>query len=907
MYSDDDLDFYFDSEFSESESESDSSVDIRVYKNSLPYLSHEFTRILELLNNKQSCYSTNIIDEDAPNPWLQIEGIGSIGIPLSERDAKLIQEHAIEVIPLSKNRDCKDSGCVWEIGAQFLECENPDWNVFLEQKLEGNVRALIQGPSEPFEFELCKLVLHGAGSTPTKYDVSDNAIGSLLISLPSRFTGGQIQITYNSQTQTYEPSTSFYDGATALAWYNVADHYSEPISSGYRFSLLYKIVHPPPAVSELLLPNIMQHVESELSRLLSLWSTAPKGTESSPDLVAVVLQERYSLEDINTGMACIKGPDAQQLSLFRTLTEKHGYMLCLAGYELQYPHLDNAADAWPWPYIYGGRRVDSSKGNITDMVDLKGNKLIHGVELAIDVNVSVALNPSEDDESDYVKYQTSLDGWDESTFLVMNCYYRTVLVIFKKDNKEEIMFSAYGLPYALDKLLTFDVADSPTVDENTIIEAIIKCTREEDVPERQRAMQELASHALRRKDFHLWTRVIGVLNSIEDIGTAILFEGFETFGLGRTLPLYGDLISHEKSLDRKVQFTYNFSRHASSIDDQFKAIQWINNQISRAIIDYKEGCNYDIPLIITLAHKGWAMQLCNLGSSGHVFEYEFATSLASVLQQEKQTILASVLEQSTQNRIEYSGSQSYSAHIDAFIDRLVNCSVQASLTWLSDYPWNTELRNLYIQRVIYLVWLCAFTRRTEACERVLALTHHTRSLKSTVKFYYMPLASESRQLFSTLKTGPCWTPFSRYMQRLIGRYLTTLLGTKTYNPRLFTLASFCPCKDCAQVYEFLQQPYVPRRIFKMSTKASFHVIRRPAICHLGLITEIVYVGGRIRGVLVTKPPKMLKAARWEGRLEQAREFLAAIGTDEEIALIMGDRYPALLRALPLRGWATKFC
>ncbi|PFH49443.1 hypothetical protein AMATHDRAFT_41557 [Amanita thiersii Skay4041] len=797
MNSDGDLDFYIDSEFSESESESgsgtrsdsESSVDIQpeVSSNSLPlaYLSHEFTRVLELLNEKQSCYSIDIVDKDAPNPWLKIEGVGSIGIPLSERDARLIIDRAIEIAS-SKNQDNQDSGCVWEIEAPFLECENPDWKVFLEHKLNDNVRSRIQGPSEPFNFELCKLILHGAGSTPTKYDVSssDSAIGSLLITLPSHFIGGQIQITYNSQTQTYEPSTSFYDGATALAWYNVAGHYSEPVNSGYRFSLLYKIIRPPPAVSELLLPNIMQHVESELSRLLSLWSTAPKGTESSSDLVAVVLQTYYFLEDIKTGTASIN---------FNTQI---------------------------------GRGMEEP-GCLIFMVD--------GWTQARAISHTWLLNPSEEEDPDFIDYQ---DGWHDNMLIAMNCYYRTVLVIFKEDDKEKIMFSAYGLPYALDKLSTF-----------------------------------------------------------KDIGTATLSEVFENFGIRRTLPLYEDLISREVSLGHKVQFIHDLSKHASRIDDQFQVVQWTNHQIWRAIVDYEGGSDYDVRAIVTLAHKGWAMRLCNLGASGHVFGYEFATRLASVLHQEKQTILASVSKQSIEDGLAYRGSQPYSMYIDALIGRFVNRSVEASRIWLSDYPCSIGPRNLHIQRVVCLVRLCAFTQQSKACERVLALTHHSRSLQSTIKFYYMPLVSELRKLFPELRTGPCWTPLSQYMQQLIGRYLTTMLGTKTYNPRLPAFTPFCSCKDCAQVFEFLRQTYVPRQMFKMSMKAMYHILRKPAIRRLAMAMEVVYVNGCIRGVLATKSPKMLKTVRWEGRLKQARKFLAAIGTDEEIALIMGDRYPALLRAL----------
>ncbi|PFH49441.1 hypothetical protein AMATHDRAFT_63197 [Amanita thiersii Skay4041] len=879
------------SEFSESEL--DAELLVLRSEESLPYLSHEFTSVLKLLRERQSCSSAYIVCKDAPNPWLGIAGIGSIGIPLSERDAKLIKEYAIEIGHPSNSEDYRASGGVYRIGAQFVHCENPDWKSFLGNRLNQDMRLLMNGPSEGFTFELSNLILHEAGSSATTYEIpgEDNAIGSLLITLPSFFTGGKVHISFNSKAQTYDPSAAIYEGTTAVAWYNVADFSSEPIASGYQVSLLYKIALPPLAVSTMLLPNIMQYVEAELREILLKWNDSPKGSKLSPDLMAIVLQERYSTEDLNTGIACVKGHDAQLVPLLRTLGEEFEYMLCLASYELHLLDPDNNGGLTGF---FGYPASDLNPSCITYMVDLEGNKLVHGAKIDINTDASVALCPTKDENPDDFEFQSAPNIWDEPGALVINCYHRTALVIFKVDKKEEILFRAYGLSYALDKLLAFNMVDSPTVDEERVIDVIFDRIRVGDDPER-RAIHGLASHALRRKDLDLWNKVIEYSNSVEDIGTAILLEGFRIFAPGSTPSLYEGLIFREESLTKKVQFIQELSNNGSS-SDQFMMDNWTKDQISQAIVTYAEGRYADIPVIVTLAREGWAKQLCNLGILSQETKVHFLIGLATNLQGERQAIIASVPnqpEQSTQDRSDDSDGQSYSMHVDALIGRLVECAVETSYTCSAEFP---DAHTFQMQHVTELVRLCAFTRRSDACYRVLDFARPSpESLKWIVTSYYMPLASRLHELVPELQTGPCWTPFIKYMQWLIGTYTVKVLGTKTYNPCLPTFSSSCSCRDCAQMYEFLRQLYVPRRMFKMSTKAIMHIKRKFPACPFDM--EMVYTNGRAIGVLATKSPIVLKAARWEGRLEQAKQFLAAIGTDEEIALMMGDKYPALLKAL----------
>lgn len=66
-------------------------------------------------------------NSSVPNPGLEIRGIGMIGLPLTDRDTKLIQN-----IVMSSSRSGPPIGNVWELDSAVVSCENPAWTRYLE-------------------------------------------------------------------------------------------------------------------------------------------------------------------------------------------------------------------------------------------------------------------------------------------------------------------------------------------------------------------------------------------------------------------------------------------------------------------------------------------------------------------------------------------------------------------------------------------------------------------------------------------------------------------------------------------------------------------------------------------------------------------------------------------------------
>ena len=102
-----------------------------------------------------------------PLPGLRIEGIGTIGFPLSERDAKLIEAAATQA-PFGKGTETIVDTTVrdtFEINPDKFSFENPAWTVFL-RTVTKKVADGLGFPSgrAPPRADLYKLLLYKTGS-----------------------------------------------------------------------------------------------------------------------------------------------------------------------------------------------------------------------------------------------------------------------------------------------------------------------------------------------------------------------------------------------------------------------------------------------------------------------------------------------------------------------------------------------------------------------------------------------------------------------------------------------------------------------------------------------------------------------------------------------------------------------
>jgi hypothetical protein len=116
----------------------------------------------------------------APNPCLYISGLGLVGLPLSERDAKSIVSCAT-LSPFGHGERTvvdKDVRDTWEIEPAKIVFANPEWLKYVDGVVCSEVCRVLGvaiGNSPP-KMELYKLLLYETGS---------QSVIALLISIPN--------------------------------------------------------------------------------------------------------------------------------------------------------------------------------------------------------------------------------------------------------------------------------------------------------------------------------------------------------------------------------------------------------------------------------------------------------------------------------------------------------------------------------------------------------------------------------------------------------------------------------------------------------------------------------------------------------------------------------------------------
>lgn len=151
---------------------------------------------------------------------------------------------------------------------------------------------------------------------------------TIVIVLPSRFTGGAAHLTHSGLSVTYDCSTNSHYETNVLAWYTDVTHEIKPVTSGYRLALSYNLIH----TTRSLRPSLSTKLEHllQLRRILKTWMK-DEG-QQSPEKIIYMLDHTYS--QANLCASALKGADAHQVALLNPIAKDLGFQLGLATVEL---------------------------------------------------------------------------------------------------------------------------------------------------------------------------------------------------------------------------------------------------------------------------------------------------------------------------------------------------------------------------------------------------------------------------------------------------------------------------------------------------------------------------------------------------------------------------------------------
>ncbi|MET4082637.1 hypothetical protein ABIB40_002597 [Pedobacter sp. UYP30] len=180
-------------------------------------------------------------------PGLEVDGVGEISYPINETQARALIKVA-EKAPFGKGSETivdttVRSAC--EIDANKLTFNGDSWANFLE-KILTKIKPDLGLEDYAISAHLYKMLIYEKGDFFLQHKDSEKEkgmFGSLVISLPSKHTGGELVISFEGATEVaaFAKDSGDYK-INYAAFYADCDHEIKPLTSGYRVCLIYNLV-----------------------------------------------------------------------------------------------------------------------------------------------------------------------------------------------------------------------------------------------------------------------------------------------------------------------------------------------------------------------------------------------------------------------------------------------------------------------------------------------------------------------------------------------------------------------------------------------------------------------------------------------------------------------------------------
>jgi len=268
---------------------------------------------------------------------IEIKGVGPLRLPIAREQIRRVLAKALparygrrEATLL--DRRVRDAG---EIPAGEVKLDRRRWRRTLEPMLAALGTDLGLVPGQRLAAELHSLLIYGPGQFFKQHQDSERAddmVGTLVVTLPSTFTGGAIVVEHQGEIVRY--------GATKqplsfVAFYADCRHEVRPVRTGYRIVLTYDLTlegeatgpdTPPPAMVEALALRLGEHFTTPVPPAPYRSSGAPPRVP--PSRLVYLLDHQYTKRGLDWRR--LKGSDAPRAAALVAAAERAGCDVVLA-------------------------------------------------------------------------------------------------------------------------------------------------------------------------------------------------------------------------------------------------------------------------------------------------------------------------------------------------------------------------------------------------------------------------------------------------------------------------------------------------------------------------------------------------------------------------------------------------
>ncbi|KAJ7689035.1 hypothetical protein B0H17DRAFT_1067547 [Mycena rosella] len=524
----------------------------------------------------------------APNPCLNFDGLGTVGIPLSERDARAIISACVAP---------PNTSGIWELPSEKIHFDNPAWDAWI-QNTAGVAAATALNACAPVRpsFSFKKLVIHESSSPTTHYkepvdeDESNTKIGDFIAVLPSIFQGGQLQLHHTGQVKSLNFAHQSGLATSIVAAYSGVEQTLAGVTSGYRLSLVYDILFPiTHADVRPTLPE-MQGATQKLYNIMLSWKQDASG--EAPGSLACLLHHKYTSTK-NFRAQSLTGVDALLISHLYPLARQLKFRIYFAQVRLTVSTMASAPDdgyGCGYGRSYGrgwGRRRynyydydDDDEIDEDEFEDDEGSReeslvLSRVVDLCgMPVNVNIDLEAEDlingsitDQAADTTNFEI-----EERTMATRTAVYnRTVLLIWPKDSDADLNVTVGDIyDYACNTLQS-SLTVAPTEKERKLVDQLLECcqTRPQE-PKLPRVVQVLRESADRWNDVAILLRALkacGVDKNTGRMGPEGFVSAYQAFGWAALKDCYNDAMKNDESNARRHALLARLTQMAADEED----------------------------------------------------------------------------------------------------------------------------------------------------------------------------------------------------------------------------------------------------------------------------------------------------------------------------------------------------
>ena len=313
----------------ESEQEDGSSVS---YREEVQDIKQRLCNYLDTVG--EGTFATSGELPNAVNPGLYLRDLGTVGLPLSERDGRDIIRICRERSSGKETQDnAQDKHKAYKVLAECIKLRNPNWAKTVQDAVGKATEQLgIIGGQPSIRADLCNLLLCESGNFEQScQDAMDEkcVVAKLIIVLPSAYEGGDTVVQIGGQTQTLSASSSKEFNYFYVAYYADAQCSIRPMTSGYRLALTYNLIHRSEGVEESRRSSIPTDHKAAINSILEDWK---ENIADCPNFSPVYMLDNDYAKG-NVALESLKGVDQARCHHLYDASKKHGFCVFLARFE----------------------------------------------------------------------------------------------------------------------------------------------------------------------------------------------------------------------------------------------------------------------------------------------------------------------------------------------------------------------------------------------------------------------------------------------------------------------------------------------------------------------------------------------------------------------------------------------